>query len=73
MFSGLLLLFNVYTSFKYKFKKRTFRIEKMERYFRKAEAQVYVIGTRGPTMFLQETYIGSLCRTFQVRFIFDVD
>ena len=33
--------------------------------FRKAEAQVYVVGTRDPTMFLQETYIGSIRYTFQ--------
>ena len=45
----------------------------MERYLRNAEAQVYVVGTRDPKMFLQETYIGSLCYTFQVRFIFDVE
>ncbi|MCR8660687.1 hypothetical protein NV377_25605 [Paenibacillus sp. T3-5-0-4] len=45
----------------------------MKRYLRKTEAQVYVIGTREPTMFLQETYIGSLHYTFQVRFRCDAE
>jgi len=31
-------------------------VEKMERYLRKEETQVYVIGTREPTMFLQDNH-----------------
>ncbi|HIW31341.1 MAG TPA: hypothetical protein IAA29_00995, partial [Candidatus Paenibacillus intestinavium] len=33
---------------KYMFKNRAFRTEQVKRYLRKAEAQVYVIGTREP-------------------------
>ena len=43
----------------------------MELIFERRKRKCTLLRTRDPTMFLQETYIGSLCYTFQIRFIFD--